>query len=152
MLLVVFAGRASDATGGIWDKGAKSAYCRKRPILTLVIGWDAPGILLVRQGACTKWHPWASSSVTEAIRCSREFSPILGRSTMQGTPWYLQHNQYQGFRFQTPVFLNILCILFTQCNTYNSVTGNCNSSPFISDFSAPNYPGTSKTKYAAKLQ
>lgn len=53
---------------------------------------------------------------------------------MQGTPWYLQLNQYQGFRFQTPVFINILCILITQCNAYNGVTGNCNSSLLISNF------------------
>lgn len=30
-------------------------------------------------------------------------------------------------------------ILFTRCNTYNDVTGNCNSSLLISDFSARNH-------------
>ncbi|KAL3454966.1 hypothetical protein BJX64DRAFT_295513 [Aspergillus heterothallicus] len=38
---------------------------------------------------------------------------------------------------------------FTQCITYNGVSGNCSSSTFeISDFTATKYRGTSKSSYA----
>lgn len=44
-------------------------------------------------------------------------------------------------------------IVFTQCTTYNGVTGNSSSLLFeISDFSARDYQGTSETDYVAKLQ
>ncbi|KAL4884225.1 exopolygalacturonase B [Aspergillus karnatakaensis] len=47
---------------------------------------------------------------------------------------------------ETPIF-------FTQCITYNGVTGNCSSSPFkISDFTATNYRGTSQSSYIGRLQ
>ncbi|KAJ5439353.1 polygalacturonase, partial [Penicillium daleae] len=44
-------------------------------------------------------------------------------------------------------------ILFSQCTTYNGVTGNCSSSLFkISDFSATHYRGTSELHRQAPVQ